>query len=73
MKIGDVLEKGDEVTVWVCKAGSYRRLEKNFVMKKFKNFTDHCMLLGDAITGELKEQRMVRNRKPYSIVVCMVA
>jgi len=73
MKIGDVLEKGDEVTVWVCKAGSYRRLEKKFVIQKFKKFTDHCMLLGDAIKGELKKQRMVGNRKPYSIVVCTVA
>jgi hypothetical protein len=28
MKIGDVLEKGAEVTVWIYKAGSYGRLEK---------------------------------------------
>lgn len=34
MKIGDVLEKGDEVTVWVCKAGSYRRLKKKIRNKK---------------------------------------
>ena len=75
MKIGDVLEKGAEVTDWICTAGSYRRMggKKKFVMKKFKNFTDHCMLLCDAIKGELNEQRLVGNRKPNSIVVCIVA
>jgi hypothetical protein len=63
MKIGDLLEKGAGVSVWIYKAESYRRLEKNVVMRKFRNFADSCMLLGDAIKDELNEQRTVRNRK----------
>lgn len=42
-------------------------------MRKLKNVTDHCMLLGDEIKDELNEQITVGNRKTYSIVVCIVA
>jgi hypothetical protein len=49
MKSGDVLEKGAEVTVWIYQAGSYRKLEKYFVMRKLKNFTDHCIIIGPVV------------------------